>query len=94
MDLGEYLDPAYAGPEGSETPPDRLIEIAQNLWDLANRLEGGDIASRSRDFRKDVVLRVGAPVDASRREGEGSRAAALRVLEALSAEFRALAETT
>ncbi len=92
VDLGEYLDPAYAGPEGSETPPDRLVEIAQNLWDLANRLEGGDIASRSRAFRKDVVLRVGPPVDAARREGEGSRAAARRVLEALGSEFRVLAE--
>ncbi|HOX13523.1 MAG TPA: 1-acyl-sn-glycerol-3-phosphate acyltransferase [Spirochaetia bacterium] len=94
VDLGEYLDPAYAGSEGSETPPDRLIEIAQNLWDLANRLEGGDIASRSRDFRKDVVLRVGAPVDASRREGEGSRAAALRVLSDLRRGFEALADAS
>jgi 1-acyl-sn-glycerol-3-phosphate acyltransferase len=92
VDLGEYLDPAYAGPAGSETHPDRLVEIAQNLWDLANRLEGGDIASRSRTFRKDVVLRVGPPVDAVRREGEGSRAAARRVLEALLRGFERLAE--
>lgn len=91
VDLGEYLDPAYAGSEGSETSPDRLIEIAQNLWDLANRLEGGDIASRSRAFRKDVVLRVGAPVDASRREGEGSRTAARRVLSDLHRAFEDLA---
>lgn len=91
VDLGEYLDPAYAGPEGSEPPPNRLIEIAQNLWDLANRLEGGDIASRSRAFPKDVVLRVGAPVDASRREGEGNRTAARRVLADLRREFETLA---
>lgn len=92
VDLGEYLDPAYAGPDGAESPPDRLIEIAQNLWDLANRMEGGDIASRSRFFRKDVILRVGPLVDAARRKGEGSRQAARRILQALSDEFRGLAE--
>ncbi len=91
VDLGEYLDPAYAGPEGSETPPDRLVEIAQNLWDLANRLEGGDISTRSRAFRKDVILTVGNPVDAGRREGETGRAAARRVLSDLRREFEALA---
>lgn len=92
VDLGEYLDPAYAGPEGARTPPDRLIELAQNLWDLAQRLEGGDVSTRTRDFSKDVVLRVGAPVEAAPRAGERSRSAAKRVTEELHAGFVALAE--
>lgn len=91
VDLGEYLDPAYAGPEGSEAEPDRLVEIAQNLWDLANRLEGGDIARRSRAFRKDVVLTVGTPVEAYREAGESRREAAGRILGTLRAGFETLA---
>lgn len=92
VDLGEYLDPAYAGPEGSRTPPDRLIELAQNLWDLAQRLEGGDVSTRTGVFSKDVVLRVGDPIEAAPRNGEKSRSAARRITEELHAGFVALAE--
>lgn len=91
VDLGEYLDPAYAGPEGLQTPPDRLIELAQNLWDLAQRLEGGDVSTRTGAFSKDVVLRVGTPVEAALQDGEKSRSAARRITEGLRAGFAALA---
>ena len=91
VDLGEYLDPAYAAPERAEADPDRLVEIAQNLWDLANRLEGGDIGTRSRAFRKDVVLAVGEPVVAARRAGESRREASGRILAELRAAFEELA---
>lgn len=91
VDLGEYLDPAYAGPMGSELPGDRAIEIAQNLWDLENRLEGGDIGFRSLAFRKDVVLRVGEPVEASRVAGESRLEASRRVLGNLRTVFETLA---
>lgn len=92
VDLGEYLNPAYAGPAGAPTPPDRLIELAQNLWDLAQRLEGGDVSTRTRAFSKDVVLRVGEAIEAAPRDGEKSRTAAKRVTEELHAGFVALAE--
>lgn len=89
-DLAEYLDPDYAAPDA---PPDRLIETAQNLWDLANRLEGGDIGFRSRTFRKDVVLTAGPPVTAERHAGEKKHAAAERILSELFREFAALTRT-
>lgn len=91
VDLGEYLDPDYAGRDGAEAPPDRLIETAQNLWDLANRLEGGDIGYRSRAFLKDVVLAVGTAVPAKQEPGESRHEAARRILSELHAGFEALA---
>lgn len=87
-DLAEYLDPAYAEADG---PFDRLVEAAQNLWDLANRLAGGDIGDRSRTFPKDVVLTVGGSVTVERRPGEKTKEASARVLSELRREFETLA---
>jgi hypothetical protein len=85
--IAQFLDPAYI--EG-ELRFDRLVETAQNLHDLANRLEGMGMRHRSRSFLKDAVLVVGDPIDVSRREGEGRRAAADRIQRELADGFRKL----
>jgi len=85
--VAQFLDPSYI--EG-EPCFDRLVETAQNLHDLANRLEGLGMRHRSRFFLKDAVLVVGEPIEASRREGESRREAADRVQRELSEGLRKL----
>ncbi|MDP3176578.1 MAG: hypothetical protein Q8M76_01660 [Spirochaetaceae bacterium] len=85
--VAQFLDPSYI--EG-EPRFDRLVETAQNLHDLANRLEGLGMRHRSRYFLKDAFLVVGEPIEASRREGESRREAADRVQGELSEGFRKL----
>ena len=81
--LAQFLDPSYI--EGGDF--DRCVETAQNLWDLANRLEGGSMGDRSRYFRKDARLIVGQAIEVGRKEGEGRREAALRVQADLQKAF-------
>ncbi len=63
---------------------DRLVETAQNLTDLAQRLVGGNFGTRRRYFRKAVVIRFGSPIPVSeslalgRREAMGAISARIR----------------
>lgn len=82
-----YLDPAYIA---GEPHFNRLVETAQNLHDLANRLEGMGQKHRSRYFRKDALIIVGEPVSASRQAGEGRKEAAKRVQQELENGLRRL----
>lgn len=85
--LAQFLDPAYL--EG-DPHFNRLVETAQNLHDLANRLEGMGIKHRSKYFLKDALLIVGKPVEAVRLPDESRKEAAERVQRALEDGFRAL----
>ncbi len=85
--LGQFLDPAYLDGDPSF---DRLVETAQNLHDLANRLEGMGLKHRSKYFLKDALVIVGQPVEALRRPGEGRKEAAERVERELEEGFRRL----
>ncbi|MDX9958349.1 MAG: hypothetical protein RBT68_07895 [Spirochaetia bacterium] len=82
-----YLDPAYID---GEPHFNRLVETAQNLHDLANRLEGMGLKHRSRYFRKDALIIVGEPISATRQEGEGRKEAAKRVQQELEEGLRKL----
>lgn len=96
-DLLEYLDPGYimnepgdwiAGPEGFT----RLVETAQNLWDLAMRLAGGSVGWRSRYFRAAVTIAAGNPVGVGGVNSEGGRKSQLKsIMDSLALEFRRLA---
>ncbi|HUX37054.1 MAG TPA: hypothetical protein VMV44_04060 [Rectinemataceae bacterium] len=81
--LAQFLDPSYI----EDGDFDHLVETAQNLYDLANRLEGGSMGRRSRYFRKDARLIVGEPIEVGRKTGEGRREAALRVQTELHDAF-------
>lgn len=85
--LGQFLDPAYLD---GEPHFNRLVETAQNLHDLANRLEGMNLRHRSKYFLKGALLIVGEPIEASRRPGEGRKEAAERVERELEEGFRRL----
>jgi len=68
--LLQFLDPAYID---EPCDFDRLVETAQNLHDLANRLEGKDMKSRSKFFRKDARIIVGPAFEVDRLEGESRK---------------------
>jgi hypothetical protein len=85
--LAQFLDPAYLD---GDPHYNRLVETAQNLHDLANRLEGMGLKHRSKYFLKDAVVIVGEPVDAIRKVGESRKVAAERVERELEDGFRRL----
>ncbi len=68
--LLQFLDPAYID---DPCDFDRLVETAQNLHDLANRLEGKDMNHRSKYFRKDARIIVGTAFEVTRLEGESRK---------------------
>lgn len=82
-----YLDPAYID---GEPHFNRLVETAQNLHDLANRLEGMGLKHRSRYFRKDALTIAGEPISASRQKGESRKEAVKRVQQELEDSLRSL----
>jgi len=85
--LAQFLDPAYLDGDPNYN---RLVETAQNLHDLANRLEGMGLKHRSKYFLKDAVVIVGEPVEAIRKAGESRKESAERVEHELEAGFRRL----
>jgi len=86
--IAQYLDPAYIGEEvAADLHFDRLVETAQNLHDLANRLGGLGLRHRSRYFRKDAVISVGSPIEVGRLDGEGRREAVGRLQRELGEGF-------
>lgn len=85
--LAQFLDPAYLD---GDPHFDRLVETAQNLHDLANRLEGMGLKHRSKYFLRDAVVIVGEPVEAIRQAGESRKQAAERVESELENGFRRL----
>ncbi len=54
---------------------DRLVETAQNLMDLAQRLVGGSFGTRRRFFRKAVTVRFGEPIPVGESLAKGRREA-------------------
>lgn len=85
--LLQFLDPAYID---EPCDFDRLVETAQNLHDLANRLEGKDMKHRSSFFRKDARIIVGEAFEVDRREGESRKDAVDRAQKTLHEGFNQL----
>jgi hypothetical protein len=95
-DVLEYVQPDYIGPGAS---PNRLVEYALNLADVQNRLLGGDISSRYSPPGKQVLIRIGEPLEVRRLcagaaahagGGVGAHARTAVVFEALRASLEAL----
>jgi hypothetical protein len=106
VDVLEYVDPAYIGPESSI---ERFVEYALDLQDIVNRLLGGTIAGRMNVKGRRAIVTAGRPVsvdefvgggpgarpadDQARRGRSGElhpRDAASRITEYLRAEFTRL----
>ncbi len=85
--LLQFLDPAYID---DPCDFDRLVETAQNLHDLANRLEGKDMKSRSKFFRKDARIIVGPAFEVDRSEGESRKDAVDRAQDTLKESLEEL----
>jgi len=69
---------------------DRLVETAQNLTDLAQRLVGGSFGSRRRYFRKAATVRFGEPFPVSECLAKGRREAMIAVSSRIREGFEAL----
>jgi hypothetical protein len=91
VDVLEYVRPDYLSPD---SPLDRFVEMAENLWDITSRLRGGNISGRLNAVPRRVDVRVGAPVDVGAYQGTnggGRRAATAALTERLRQELAALA---
>jgi hypothetical protein len=62
VDLLEYLCVDYLSPEAGF---DRYVESITNLWDIVNRLKGGNISGRINPFWKTARLIVNPPIPVS-----------------------------
>jgi len=67
MELADFALYLRSGPPADDAPLHVLVEYAQNLWDLANRLAGGTISGRVEVRPKRAVVIVGQPLDLSDR---------------------------
>lgn len=85
--LLQFMDPSYID---EPCDIDRLVETAQNLHDLANRLEGKDMKHRSAFFRKDARIIVGEAFEVDRLEGESRKDAVERAHAQLKASLEGL----
>jgi 1-acyl-sn-glycerol-3-phosphate acyltransferase len=93
VDVLEYVDPDYISPRASLN---RLIEYALTLYDVINRLMGGNISSRYSPSAKAVWIEIGEPIKVrelfpmipGKRRGrsEGLMKVVVSRLEQLSAE--------
>ena len=63
VDVLEYLRTDYLEP-GSGF--DRFVESITNLWDVVNRLEGGNVSGRINPFMKTARIVVNEPIPVSR----------------------------
>ncbi len=92
VDVLEYVRADYLQPDSGF---DRFVESITNLWDVVNRLEGGNVSGRINPFAKTARIVVNEPIEVSRRweeyRGDRRRAVASLTQEIL-ASFRAVAE--
>ena len=92
VDVLEYLRTDYLGP-GSGF--DRFVESITNLWDVVNRLEGGNVSGRINPFVKTARIVVNEPIPVSRyweRYTENRRRAVSALTADIFESFRKVAE--
>jgi hypothetical protein len=93
VDLLEYLRVDYLTPRSGF---DRWVEVVTNLWDLANRLQGGNISGRANPFWKTARIIVGEPIRVSplwESYRQDRRRAVSGLTEVIFAGFRQVAES-
>jgi hypothetical protein len=92
VDLLEYLRTDYLRPDSSF---DRFVESVTSLWDLANRLSGGNISGRVNPFPRTARIIVNEPIRVGGRwpQYRTNRRQAVAALTAdILASFRSVAE--
>ena len=93
VDVLEYVRLDYLTPQSGI---DRYVESVTTLWDVVNRLEGGNISGRGTPFGRVARVQIAEPIAVSRFE-PGYRANRRRGVAQLTDEilraFRAVAET-
>jgi hypothetical protein len=93
VDVLEYVRVDYVQPDSSF---DRFVETVTNLWDVVNRLEGGNISGRLNAFRKTARIVVNEPLRVSQRWEQYGRSRR-RAVDALTREildsFKGVAES-
>jgi hypothetical protein len=91
-DILEYLRADYLKPDSHF---DRFVESITNLWDLVNRLEGGNVSGRINPFHKTARFVVNEPIAVSRywhSYGENRRRAVASLTAEIYESFRSVAE--
>ena len=92
VDVLEYLRADYLRPDSGF---DRFVETVTNLWDVVNRLEGGNVSGRINPFSKTVRIVVNEPLDVSGRWDdykENRRKAVASLTQDILSSFRSVAE--
>jgi len=91
-DVLEYVRLEYLAPDSGI---DRYVESVATLWDVVNRLEGGNISGRGTPFPRDARIEIAEPIPVARFE-ESYKANRRRGVAALTEEilcvFRRMAE--
>jgi hypothetical protein len=92
-DVLEYVRLDYLSPDSGI---DRYVESVTTLWDVVNRLEGGNISGRGTPFPRSARIEIGEPIPVARYD-EAYRANRRRGVADLTEEilrvFRATAES-
>ncbi len=91
VDVLEYVRPDYVRPD---SPLDRFVEMAENLWDVTSRLRGGNISGRLNALPRRVEVRVGSVVNAEdyhTKGGRGRRSATAALTECIGEHLACLA---
>jgi hypothetical protein len=92
VDVLEYVRTDYLSPDASF---DRFVESITNLWDVLNRLEGGNVSGRINPFAKTARIIVNEPISVAP-HWESYKANRRRAVHSLTGEifesFRAVAE--
>ncbi len=91
-DVLEYVRLDYLSPDSGI---DRYVESVTTLWDVVNRLEGGNISGRGTPFARSARIEIGEPIPVARYE-EAYRANRRRGVAEMTEDilrvFRATAE--
>ena len=91
-DVLEYVRLDYLSPDSGI---DRYVESVTTLWDVVNRLEGGNVSGRGTPFPRSARIEIGEPIPVARYQ-EAYRANRRRGVSELTGEilrvFRATAE--
>jgi hypothetical protein len=93
VDALEYMRVDYLQPESDF---DRFVEFITNLWDVVNRLKGGNVSGRINPLKKTARIIVNEPLQVSPRWSlykENRRKAVDSLTHELHESFRRVAET-
>jgi hypothetical protein len=93
-DVLEYVRLDYLSPDSGI---DRFVESVTTLWDVVNRLEGGNVSGRGNPFRRAARIEIAEPIPVARFQ-QSYRANRRRGVAELTGEilhvFRRMVETS